>query len=671
MPSVKKSSLVALWLFLAGGIFYQAHFNQEAAKKLDREIRPLISKSNVVKDLGPAYLENDSYYWLGMAERMQEQHLFKIKDSQKDNAPYGRPVYWSQSIAWLIQAFSKIPAFQGRPDSLSQASFWVNPCLQVIFLGLVIYLLAPWGWRLTAISAVLFSFLGDMGWTFSSLRPDHQSLQAGFLISTLLLLLRAGFGLGSPDPSPSNPPSVPKIKPGRGFFIGAGVATGAGLWVSSSAMMPFLLILCLTVVGTVLWLQPAQTSKLGQGWADWGITGSLTSLGFWVTENWSNFWPLRLEVNGPAFSVWVLVLGLMVQRSFILASSAGSQRFREKILLAGFTALAGVLPALILFGPTDWYQPRVLVMDRLHNFIMEFYTLNNFTQGKPWSFLWANYQFTLPAALLLLVPICRNDSLPIRGAAAVLFLVAAALFLMAWRQIRWFALFAPSLSIAVGCGAGHLMRQIGNRTIPRVFLSWGIFFSCFLQALFFYTGQTATLKGMIQGKSLVNEFIPPVLNKRFVAELSAAGFKPKVVMADPDLAPAMGYFGKFPVVASFYWENVEGIRDMAEFFGDEGEFRNAQEIARKRGISHIIVRSGPLFANYVFYLLHGFYDTEKAKTNLAALLTQGTGLGLPAWIRLDEELTLIGKSPYVYRGEVIDQYLNVYRVLLDDQPPQP
>ena len=156
-----------------------------------------------------------------------------------------------------------------------------------------------------------------------------------------------------------------------------------------------------------------------------------------------------------------------------------------------------------------------------------------------------------------------------------------------------------------------------------------------------------------------------------VAELSAAGFKPKVVMADPDLAPAMGYFGKFPVVASFYWENVEGIRDMAEFFGDEGEFRNAQEIARKRGISHIIVRSGPLFANYVFYLLHGFYDTEKAKTNLAALLTQGTGLGLPAWIRMDEELTLIGKSPYVYRGEVIDQYLNVYRVLLDDQPPQP
>ena len=213
MPSVKKSSLVALWLFLAGGIFYQAHFNQEAAKKLDREIRPLISKLNVVKDLGPAYLENDSYYWLGMAERMQEQHLFKIKDSQKDNAPYGRPVYWSQSIAWLIQAFSKIPAFQGRPDSLSQASFWVNPCLQVIFLGLVIYLLAPWGWRLTAISAALFSFLGDIGWTFSSLRPDHQSLQAGFLISTLLLLLRAGFGLGSPDPSLSNPPSVPKIKP--------------------------------------------------------------------------------------------------------------------------------------------------------------------------------------------------------------------------------------------------------------------------------------------------------------------------------------------------------------------------------------------------------------------------------------------------------------------------
>lgn len=666
MQFLKWFSLLGLWIVLAAGIFRQAYLTQTAGETLDREIRPLMAKAEIPKKVGPVYLENDSYYWLGMAERMQNQHQLKIKNSPTDNAPFGRPVYWSQSIAWLIQVFSKIPAFQGRPDGMSQASFWVNPCLQVISLGLVIYLLAPWGWRLTTISAVLFSFLGDMGWTFSSLRPDHQSLQAGFLIATLLLLLRAGFGFGVPDLKPVGSP-----QPERAFFIAAGGTTGAGLWISSSAMMPCLIVLCGAVMGVALWQRPIRPPGRGRGWVEWGMTAGFTSLGFWVLENWPRLDFFRLEVNSPAFAAWVLVLGLMMQRIFFLVSPEEHQRLRGVGMLAGLMALAGILPALILFGPVDWYQPRVLVMDRLHNFIMEFYTLNNFTKGKTLSFLWANYQFVLPAGLLLLVPVCKHGPLAIRGSATVLLLLTAGLFLMACRQIRWFALFAPVLSIAVGCGAGYLMHQIGGRTIKQVLLSWGVFFLGVLQALVFYNGQSSNLKNMIQGKSLVNEFIPPVLNKHFVTELSTAGFKPKAVMADPDLAPAMGYFGKFSVVASFYWENVDGIRDMAEFFGDEGEFMNAQRIARKRGISHIIVRTGPLFANYIFYLRHGFYDTARAKNNLAALLTQGTGLGLPAWIQMDEELTLIGKSPYVYRGEVIDQYLNVYRVRLDEQPPTP
>jgi len=77
------------------------------------------------------------------------------------------------------------------------------------------------------------------------------------------------------------------------------------------------------------------------------------------------------------------------------------------------------------------------------------------------------------------------------------------------------------------------------------------------------------------------------------------------------------------------------------------------------------VPSGPLFPNYFDFVKHGHYDTARAKRTLASTLTEGSALSLPAWLEIDDEIDKAGKAPFVYQGEVLEQYLNVYKVNAD------
>jgi hypothetical protein len=368
---------------------------------------------------------------------------------------------------------------------------------------------------------------------------------------------------------------------------------------------------------------------------------------------------VRLEVNNPLFALWTLGLGTGVSAAFYCREKA--RHPGGLALLALVAAFCALLPGMILFGPVEWYWPRDVAMDRLHNFIMEFYTFWNFTKGAAFTFLARTYLLVLPLGFLLLAPTWHQRRFTGGPVFLVLLLVFLGLFAMGMRQIRWFGLFSPVAALAAGVALAWLVGVVWKRGEMGKLLAVGLGIILVGQGFFLASSQIRNLQGVIAGRAVLNELMPAVLNKQFALLLAAEKDRPALALADPDLAPALQYFAKVPVVVSFYWENVEGARDAIRFFADTGE-EDALEVAKRRGITHVIVPSGPIFPNYFDFMKHGSYDTSRASTTIAARLTGSSDQPPPRWLETDYQLDRLGKMPFTYKGETIEQYLNIYRV---------
>jgi hypothetical protein len=642
-------------------IVWSAGLLQSAAATVDRGTRPLAIASTDPLP-GPVYLENDSYYWLMMAQRMGAEGVAVIRETKADNVPFGRPVYWSQSIAWMIRLLSGLPVFSSQPDPLVAASYWVNPVIQSLTVLAVILLLGQLSPVLACLTAILFVSMGDVTWAFSTLRPDHQSLQVAFTFVTVLLLFTVGFGFGRPGPAGG----AANVAVNGGLVFGiAGVLSGMGLWVSAAAMMPVLMVITggTGAVALLLGMRPVNAQAAAKGWVVWGLSAAVTSFVFWLVEFFPRVSATRLEVNNPGFSLWVALLGVAVSLCFStrwLDAKFNLTRFAGLIFVLG---LCSLLPGAILFGPASWYWPKNVYMDRLHNFIMEFYTYQNFVKGDVMKGLIKTYQIVLPLGLALAIPGLVAKKPSDRMAARILFTICLGLFAMSLRQIRWFALFAPILAASAAYVACYFSETVKTRKPYGHLLGFALVAVVVGQCIHFARVQAASLQDVIAGKSILNELVTPVLNKRVALALAEAPNRPTAILSDPNLAPAIEYFAHIPTVMSFYWENVEGARDATEFLADTAG-TTAREIARRRKLSHVIVPSGYLLTNYVFFIKNGHYDQEKSTQNLCARLAGDGTMPLPDWMTVDYELDQLAKTPYSYRGETWEQYLNVYKINL-------
>jgi hypothetical protein len=659
---MKRVLLLVVVVTATAFVIWRASVTQEVADFVDRGTRPLGEVTHTAPVPGPIYFENDSYYWLLMAERMREEGVSRIRWTSADNAPFGRPVYWSQSIAWLIRSVALLPGISSQLDPLVTASFWVNPLLEITTLFLLVWLLAPLGIPTVVLSVVLFLGLSDVAWAFSTLRPDHQSLQAASTIIAVAALLRVGFGFGVPQISRSalDPRPAATLWP----FAVSGMAVGIGIWVSAAALMPFLVVLVGSVGVAATFNRPADLTTTVRGWLLFGLAAATVSLGFWLIEFFPDLSATRLEVNNPAFSLWVALLGVALAVFFklIWAGSGNKGGLTVGLLLVG--GFCCLLPAVIIFGPVAWYQPRDVSMDRLHNFILEFYTFSNLTNGNVLFSLTQKFQLILPISICLALPVFCARFVSVRATTLVLFLLLVGLFLMFMRQNRWLAIFAPLLAVSSSVAVVWICSSLwsyGHRCRTVAVL---LFLGAVAQGLNLARATTIDFSNVSSGGVFFNQIVPAVLNKRFAIALASSPERPTAIMADPSLAPAIAYFARIPVVGSFYWENVEGVEDSAAFFGALDP-QDAAAIASKRKISHVIVPSGPLFPNYFDFVKHGHYDTARAKRTLASTLTEGSALSLPAWLEIDDEIDKAGKAPFVYQGEVLEQYLNVYKVNAD------
>ena len=103
--------------------------------------------------------------------------------------------------------------------------------------------------------------------------------------------------------------------------------------------------------------------------------------------------------------------------------------------------------------------------------------------------------------------------------------------------------------------------------------------------------------------------------------------------SEPNAMPMLADVAGVPGVASFYWENLEGLRAATLFMTDPGD-AEARRIARERGLTHILIHETPEPAKFHQHVRFGDSDLSQARESLAGRLSRRLP---PPWLPLHEE----------------------------------
>jgi len=567
---------------------------------------------------------------------------------------------------WLLVAFGYVRhVVTGEPmyQAIEGASIWVNPFLLVAFTALFSWLISR---RMGVIAAVFFALtfvtLPSIDWAFHPFRPGHHGLHLAVSLGTVLCLVLGGLGwvvkrrekdAGGGEPEAGmklfRPLELLDKAQARWYFAAAGVFTGLGLWIG--ATVEFFNIIALAVASvTLAFMMPPHladegTDYLPELWRIWGLVAGVVGMIFYLVEYFPTHMELRLEVNGPLYVLAVVCVSeLMVQ---LTRWRSGNQRggifgwVKTGALAAGVV----LIPVLFAVGPERWHSIRDVQMYRLHRLIQEFFTYHSFNSQTPISSWFFKYYGILPffilGALLLSGP--RRTQLYEWAALWITFFLSVFSMFLTLCVIRWSELHAAML-IWLMIVVGHIAWRNLLR-VPRVQrpLGWAALVAGLvaLQALAFEYTKYSDPRGIREGKVVAKELIDAAMKKYLAQGLGAAAHgMPMRVICDPDEVPALYYFGGISGVTSFYWENLQGVHDATDFFTDPGDSR-AREIAKQRGLTHLLVVNGPKLGAEFIYIKTGDANVTDAGPTLLARLSPNRA-GTPSWITVDEDLTRIG-----------------------------
>lgn len=685
MKSHSAALLAWLLLLLAAlaAIWNQSWGWIAAADAVDRDFHRSGEVATTTRP-GGIFLENDSYYWLRYAERIGKGETLRVRETTADNAPYGREVHWSQSVSWMLVCLGKLRAiFSGEtwPVALEKASVILNPLLLSLFVCAMGYALLR---RVGAVPAGLFLLYfvtqPDVAWAFNPLRPDHQTLHCILGIATLVGIIFGGAGwLKSEDENKPDdklaliqPISIPHETEARFWFVLSGIAVGLGLWVSAT-VQSMLLFALFGAVAFLAIFAPRLKENAGiavrpELWRLWGWTAGGVSLLFYFIEYFPSHLRPRLEVNSPVYSIMVVTMG---EAACHFLRARYSSKWRPSLLKAlGCSALAALVPLLILLGPSQWHAMRDAEMLRLHNFIQEFYAFPRLA-GDAYVSKYFSLYGLLPIFLLAAILIAGSKRLPLNEWAVVWlsFALAYATLGLAYMQTRWLGVYAAMniwLAMVVGvCAWSWLLRPRAPAS-SRAAIGWAITMLLLAQPLYFTARESRTTAGMIQKKMAIPEMITPVINKHLALELARMTGPGARIMADPSLAPALQYFAKASGVASFYWENTAGLHSEIAFLCDEGD-SVARKICEERSIDYIILPKSDRLASYASYISLGRFDPAAVERTFA-LRIPNTELNLPDWLISNPTLNRLGSESYVCFGKPLQQQIRIFETRLAPAP---
>jgi hypothetical protein len=589
------------------------------------------------------FLDNDPYYWINYARRMVAEHSWRIRHTDIDNAPYGRDVHWSSSYAWwmIITGFADhLWTGKSMYNAIESASVWSDPLLFLIFLacfGVVVAMERTV--RIAGLAIIALASLGPVVWDFGYGRPDHHGIHAIAAIGLITCLV---FGRGGWIVAGRLGERSAALRT-KSWFRAAGVFAGVGLWVGASEQI---IIICLVAVGAAsgMLLQKFVASPNSiesrppqydpTMWRAWGTSAAVTAAVFYAIEYLPNHVSMRLEVNHPVYILAIWGGGELM--AFLGSWLVLGKKFhgRDLIRLGIGTSLLLVVPALLLLGPPEWYALRDGYMRRLHAHIIEFqpffelagpgviHRVIRFAQafgGFPILFLLATW-------LIARRRIKREETIGVCLAA----IPAASLLGISLIQARWAGLCGVASVVLALALEPALRRRIRSLQHPGLWASLAItvlLAPSLVSYLLITWDRTRLMKSPNPSQDLARAIATRdvALNLRRYLALG-----PVRVMAAATETPALYHFGHVAGIASLYWENVQGAHDMADFFADQTD-EVARRIAKKRGITHVLVGSDSGVADDAYYLKYGKVDPDEVKKTLGYRLADPTGK-IPKWL---------------------------------------
>lgn len=614
------------------------------------------------------FVEPDSYYWLAYARDLRNSGEWRLRHTRADNAPYGREMHWSHLPIWSLLGLARLleTCAGTAPDlSLELAGRALLPlCGWLFFSALYVLLGVRLGWRIAALTAATLATM--LNWNFHTLRPDHNGLQVAFFTAMALCLACGGMGWTRAQPAPAESPfAPPSAERARRWFVAAGLLGAAGLWLGATVFLFALAALAVGAAATLLVLRPTAKTETGELrpnlWRWWGLTGAATALAFYALEYVPGHVGLRLEVNHPLCALCWLGTTECLRALAQWKRAGGRWSPRDRVLAGGGLLAAAGLPLLIVFGPEAWYWPRSLLMLRLHgHHINEFWTLFKVAGARwPGVFLHAFGLLLLAGGGTCALFFRRRLTfsqltvlLPL-GCLATVFLI-----LYVW-QIRWapFALATEFLFAAfLLAAAGELRREPRPDPVLRPFLALllALFIFHFADAAWRIVGP---LRLLWRVEKIDPAWLTALLHRNLMLQLrTQSGGAPLRLMMPAEMAPAAYYFRVGDSIGSLYWENGAGLAAAAEFFADPLPGDRAREIARERGITHVLMNEGAGDAVMFYHLATGNSDHPGAARTVGGA-TGKAGTPVPAWLRPEPELNAAANPTYAVQVPTLRQWV--------------
>lgn len=602
----------------------------------------------------------DVQTWVRYALDFEKGAPWRVRTTQKDNAPQGREVHWNSAFAHGIAAGGKIrAALTGEPLPLAteRSLAWLNLPL---FLGTVV-LFSVWVTRRTGAGAGALVALGMLGYEsfYSGFAPgyvDHHGVLTSATFGVVLGAIFMGGGwwrTTDDDTAPLLPASRARA---RSAAIFSAICGAVGLWFSAASTIPSIALVgaaglvATWSVGRALRGEGAEFD--GGLWRLWAWVGAGTSVGFYLLEYAPHHLGLRMEVNHPFYALAWWGGGELVA---LLAEHRlhGTGWFPRPASRLIFPLLAlAVAPLTIALGGgrvfvvSDPFVAKIptMVAEGLSLFAtQEIFGWRTFFGYINWNFA----PFLIAAGLLIRARAALRLPVIFAGLVAVGF--AGLMFV----QVRWATGASGPLLCLLLVVVAALLQGRSERV--RWLAITGVVVLLLLPNA---VSRIQLVRHAVTNRSADRMDYQQLLYRDAAAAIRASQPTGEIVLlASPNGSTGMGYYGDFKTIGTLYWENYVGLRAAAEIFSATDD-ETARHLIRARGITHLAMISEEGFLSQFFSLLHPEKNPDDLKKTFGyALLANQI---IPRWLR---------PIPYRPPADVVIPGLRV--ILLQVVPDQP
>jgi hypothetical protein len=509
---------------------------------------------------------------------------WRVRHIDYENAPDGRAVHspspyrwWLGLVAWADQAGSSRSAAQ----SVERAALVGDPLLHFL---LVLGIAGLVWWRFGALAAALVSVgcvtVFPFAAGFLPGAPDDHGLAQIFALGSVLLLA-AGVGIVPPTDDG---------KSTRRWFVCAGITGGLGLWLSVALQGPVLIGLAAGALFAAWISGRVQPAARILPWRAWAMAGGITTFLACLIE----FFPAHLgdwELSfvHPLYAVAWLGGGLVLAQAVESIQGKKIPRtVRGRALLA-----AGIAAFVALPVPLWKIQGAAFLIPDSASL-----RLTRLPEGVVAQNLaaWISHDGATPTVLATLLPLVllapatwllwRARQAGGRSVAVALVLGPVLVaFGFACQQLAWWSLLDGLLLVLL---VALTAETPGAASRPYVRLA---LVSAAVLLLLPGALRVAPREKTETESDLTRSEVLGLIERDLAGWLALHGdHSGVVVLAPPNEATALCYYGGLRGIGSLSWENKEGVLAAIRILSAPS-VQEAKELVDRRGITHIVLLS--------------------------------------------------------------------------------